>query len=77
VTVVNIEHNLKIINFLSSPTNKNLGFAQPVSQHNPISPTKKQLSPDIVNPALPITEVSNNLHKIILSTIKARFIGYK
>jgi hypothetical protein len=43
-------------------SNKIQGFATPVVQQNiPVSPTKKQLSPDHPNPALPITEV--NLHK--------------
>ncbi|KAG5678868.1 hypothetical protein PVAND_008499 [Polypedilum vanderplanki] len=32
------------------------GFASPISQNAPVSPTKKQLSPDHPNPALPITE---------------------
>lgn len=33
------------------------GFATPVQTAAPVSPSKKQLSPDHPNPALPITEV--------------------
>lgn len=35
------------------------GFATPVQTIAPVSPSKKQLSPDHPNPALPITEVSH------------------
>lgn len=37
------------------------GFAAPVQTIAPLSPSKKQLSPDHPNPALPITEVRLNL----------------
>ena len=40
-----------------------LGFGTGVSAA-PVSPTKKQLSPDHPNPALPITEVITNQYFI-------------
>lgn len=40
------------------------GFATPVQTVTAISPSKKQLSPDHPNPALPITEVANKFDSL-------------
>lgn len=51
------------------------GFATPVQTIAPVSPSKKQLSPDHPNPALPITEVRHDLTDSL--TPKSRLISQR
>ncbi|XP_070499375.1 rap guanine nucleotide exchange factor 4 isoform X2 [Chironomus tepperi] len=59
------EKNKELMNDIILNCKFKNGFATPVTQNIPVSPTKKQLSPDHPNPALPITESpSPAMHKM-------------